>query len=91
MNVRELIEILASLPPVARVVVDDVEGVFDDVGFAKAVAIRGNANQDAHYYGPHLADDLQPWETAACIGAARTRGARLTVADMEADKARGIW
>lgn len=82
-------KILSRHPFDMRMVLGGHEGG-GDVAFADALAIRANANADADYYGPHLADPRQPSETAVWIGGARARGARPTVADMEADEARGI-
>lgn len=92
MNCSELIALLSSFPPQARVIVDGYEGGFSDATKLDLVNIKADANPDVDYYGRHLIDDQGPTtEAAVWIQGVNARGDSLSVQDLARLKENGIW
>lgn len=92
MNCSELIALLSSFPPQARVILDGYEGGFNDATKLDLVNIKADANPDVDYYGSHLIDDKGPTaEAAVWIHGVNARGDSLSVQDLARLKEKGIW
>lgn len=92
MNCSQLIALLSSFTPQARVILDGCEGGFNDATKLDLVKIKADANPDVDYYGRHLIDAQDPTaEAAVWIQGVNARGDSLSVHDLERLKEKGIW
>lgn len=92
MNCSELIALLSSFPPLARVIMDGYESGFNDVTKLELVNIKADANPDVDCFGLHLIDNKGPTtEAAVWIQCVNASGDSLSVQDLAQLKENGIW